>query len=68
MAIIKAKGFTHIRTYSAASGNRHNVGRAGKYGLKVALGVWIDSNVQNNALVDEALSHDRLVVVAPGFS
>jgi exo-beta-1,3-glucanase (GH17 family) len=55
MAIIKAKGITHIRTYAASRGNIHNVFRAGKYGLKVGLGVWIQDNVQNNGLVDEAL-------------
>ena len=56
MAIIKARGFTHIRTHSVTSGDPHNVDRAGKYGLKVALRVWIQNNVQNNALVDEAVS------------
>jgi exo-beta-1,3-glucanase (GH17 family) len=56
MAIMKAKGITHIRTYAASGGNVHNVYRAGKYGLKVGLGIWIPDNTQNNSLVDEAVS------------
>jgi exo-beta-1,3-glucanase (GH17 family) len=56
MAIIKAKGFTNIRTYATLTGDRHNVNRAGKYGLKVSLGIWIADNTQNNGLVDDAVS------------
>ncbi|HUC11305.1 MAG TPA: glycosyl hydrolase family 17 protein [Stellaceae bacterium] len=56
MKIIKARGFTNIRTYAAGSGDSHNVARAGKYGLKVGLGVWIDNNVPNNTLIDQALT------------
>ncbi len=56
MAMMKAKGITHIRTYAASAGNSHNVEKAGKYGLKVGLGIWIPDNTQNNSLVDEAVS------------
>ena len=56
MAMMKAKGITHIRTYAASAGNGHNVYRAGKYGLKVGLGIWIPDNTQNNSLIDEAVS------------
>ena len=56
MAIIKSRKLTHIRTYSAASGNRHNVGKAAEHGLQVGLGIWIDNNVPNNGLIDEALT------------
>jgi exo-beta-1,3-glucanase (GH17 family) len=55
MAIINAKGFTHIRTYGAADGNRFNIEKAGKHGLKVGLGIWIPNNVQNNSLIDDAV-------------
>jgi exo-beta-1,3-glucanase (GH17 family) len=59
MKIIAENGITFIRTYSQGNQNDGNwtvVRSATKVGVKVALGVWIDSNpAVTNAMIDEAL-------------
>lgn len=56
MALIAARNFTHIRTYSCVSGDRFNVEKAAKHGLKIALGVWVapGQTAANRAAVDSA--------------
>lgn len=56
MALMKKLGITHIRTYSASGGNEHNVYKASDFDIAVSLGVWIDGDGFNAALVDEAIS------------
>ena len=65
MNIIASRGFSHIRTYGVDGGNQWNVDKAAKYRLKVALGVWVDSNpVKTNAQIDLALAQTWKAAVA----
>ena len=57
MKAIRDRGFTHVRTYGVADGNKWNVDKATKYNLTLGLGVWVfhDSLPNTKAQIDEAL-------------
>lgn len=62
MAIIAARGFTHIRTYGVDGGNQWNVEKATKHRLTLGLGVWADPNSLQNTKtqIDNALTQAQI--------